>query len=219
MNNFDESKHPRDDEGKFTFKGGGRESTRNYESNEALKGRISKTEAIETPAKILYGSSITKEKLKQAESIYKDVLIDTLGSFATPAMIFYSTPKKLEGIIKVYGLQNKLKDKISQLDTKRKEAINWIVSKGRGIVINKISKQFSHYGTNIDDVIDFGFDSEGNLEIIIADTNDYNEGDPFKLVQAGDIAMKNGKLKPRFTLKHVIIPKDILEKLWGKDYN
>ncbi len=73
-----------------------------------------------------------------------------------------------------------------------------------------------YYAHHLVDVIDYQFDSEGNLEILIADTNDFNENEDNKLVQAGDIAMKNKELKPQFAIKHVIIPKEKLGELWGK---
>lgn len=73
-----------------------------------------------------------------------------------------------------------------------------------------------YYAHHLVDVIDYQFDSENNLELIISDTNDYNENDENKLVQAGDIAMKKDWLIPKFVIKHVIIPKENLEKLWGK---
>lgn len=102
---WDESKHPRDNEGKFTYKNGG-DSENNSENNTPiLKGRIEKTE-VKSPAEILYGDAYKKEK---AENEYRSNLLNILGNLATPAMIMYATNKQLENEIKKNGLINTVK--------------------------------------------------------------------------------------------------------------
>lgn len=71
-----------------------------------------------------------------------------------------------------------------------------------------------YYAHHLADVLVQDITPEGNLRVIIADTNDYNVGDPSKLVQAGLIAMKKGDLIPLFVLKEVEIPKAELDKIW-----
>lgn len=70
-----------------------------------------------------------------------------------------------------------------------------------------------YYAHHLADVLDYELDSEGNLLMIIADTNDFNPDDPSKLVQAGEIAMREGYLKPLFILKEVKVQKTELDKI------
>ena len=76
---WQEEKHPRDDEGKFTFKNGGSSTTK------------------ETQAELLYGKLTKAEKEK---SQTKNKLLQELGNNATPADILYgdneSLMKKIE---------------------------------------------------------------------------------------------------------------------------
>ena len=78
---WDESKHPRDDIGRFTFKNGGIEEKGIIEHN---------------PAHILYGLSKDKEdKVK-----YRNKLINMLGDKLTPAEILYAKTDELEEKLK-----------------------------------------------------------------------------------------------------------------------
>ncbi len=89
---WNESDHPRDDDGKFTYKNGG--------TSAKIK---------ESPADILYrDSKVNTEKDKQ-ESEYKSKLLDILGDKAKPTDVLYGTTKELEEKVKEYGLQDKLK--------------------------------------------------------------------------------------------------------------
>ena len=89
---WDENLHPRDEDGKFTFKNGGNNSN-----------------TKESPANILYRDSKIKAEKDKQESEYKSKLLNILGNKATHADILYGTTKELEQKVKEYGLQDKLK--------------------------------------------------------------------------------------------------------------
>ena len=89
---WDENKHPRDDDGKFTFKNGGDNTKK------------------ESPANILYGKSKAKKELEKTTQKEKSKLLDILGDKATPADILYADNDKLNEKIKENGLGKKLKD-------------------------------------------------------------------------------------------------------------
>jgi len=89
---WNESEHPRDDDGKFTFKNGG-----NYYSNR------------ERAADILYRDEKIKTEKNKQESTYKSKLLNILGDRAKPTDVLYGTTKELEQKVKEYGLQDKLK--------------------------------------------------------------------------------------------------------------
>ncbi len=89
---WDESKHPRDDDGKFTFKNGG-----------------STTNAKESPVDILYRDSKVKAEKDKQEAEYKSKLLNILGDKAKPTDVLYGTIKELEQKVEEYGLQDKLK--------------------------------------------------------------------------------------------------------------
>lgn len=57
-------------------------------------------------------------------------------------------------------------------------------------------------------------DKEGNLHIKVYDTYDFNKENKTPLNQAGREAMLRGELKPFFTIHDILIPKDVISKLW-----
>ena len=89
---WNEQDHPRDDEGKFTFKNG-------------EKGSNTK----ESPANILYRDSKIKAEKDRQETEYKSKLLNILGDKARPTDVLYGTTKELEQKVKEYRLQDKLK--------------------------------------------------------------------------------------------------------------
>ena len=89
---WNESDHPRDNDGKFTYKNGGNNSN-----------------AKESPANILYRDEKIKTEKNKQESEYKSKLLDILGNKAKPTDVLYGTTKELEEKVKEYGLQDKLK--------------------------------------------------------------------------------------------------------------
>ena len=89
---WDENLHPRDEDGKFTFKNGGNGSN-----------------TKESPASILYRDSKIKAEKDRQESEYKSKLLNILGDKAKPTDVLYGTTKELEEKVKEYGLQDKLK--------------------------------------------------------------------------------------------------------------
>ena len=101
---WNESDHPRDELGRFTFSGGGGEENEK-EDTPVLKGHVEKTD---NPANILYGAS---QKKAQNEKTYRNALLSVLKDVATPAMVLYSSTKQLEEAVKKNGLMSKLKEK------------------------------------------------------------------------------------------------------------
>lgn len=93
---WNEQDHPRDDDGKFTFKNG--------ESGSSTK---------ESPASILYRDEKIKREKDKKEAEYKSKLLDILGNKAKPTDVLYGTTKELEEKVKEYGLQDKLKGVIT----------------------------------------------------------------------------------------------------------
>ena len=89
---WNEQDHPRDDDGKFTFKNGG-----------------SSANTKERPADILYRDSKIKAEKDRQEAEHKSKLLDILGNKAKPTDVLYGTTKELEEKVKEYGLQDKLK--------------------------------------------------------------------------------------------------------------
>ena len=76
---WDESKHPRDDDGKFTFKNG-----------------ISSSSTKESAASVLYKDSKIKEQKDKQEAEYKSKLLNILGDKARSTDVLYGTTKELE---------------------------------------------------------------------------------------------------------------------------
>ena len=89
---WNESEHPRDEDGKFTFK------------NEGNSGTITGG-----AADIIYHDSKVKEQKDRQENEYKSKLLDILGDKATPTDVLYGTVKQLEEKVRNYRLQRKFK--------------------------------------------------------------------------------------------------------------
>ncbi len=89
---WDESEHPRDEEGKFTYKNGG-EVSRN--SNPLLLGGVEYNVLKENREDILYKDTTLKEKL----SNYRNKLLDFLGDNLEREEILYSNISELENKI------------------------------------------------------------------------------------------------------------------------
>lgn len=122
---WDESKHPRDEIGRFAYSGGS--GTENNSENDApvLKGRIEKTEENKSAADILYGGTYKKEK---QEKEYRNNLLNIPGDLATPAMVLYAANKELENEIKKNGLINtakKIKNGLTQISIEQRIGDNY----------------------------------------------------------------------------------------------
>lgn len=109
---WDESKHPRDEKGQFTYSDGSDTGNDSENDTQALKGRIEKTESRKSPADILYRDSKIKAEKNRQEAEYKSKLLDILGNKAKPTDVLYGTTKELEEKVKEYGLKDKLKGTI-----------------------------------------------------------------------------------------------------------
>lgn len=109
--NWDESKHPRDEDGKFAFKGGdgqkeSKEKNLKEKKNQEIKPfklgvEFNDFKKTQTPAEILLGNSKTaKEKQIQKE---RSELIKSLGDKLTPAQVLYSSFDELKKIARKSG--------------------------------------------------------------------------------------------------------------------
>lgn len=86
---WEESKHPRDDDGKFTFKNGGVEGSSSKTTKDFLFEKSKKQKEIET------------QKQKR-----KNELLDILKDKATPADILYGNEESLNKKIRNYAQEN-----------------------------------------------------------------------------------------------------------------
>ena len=93
---WNEQDHPRDDDGKFTFKNAGSGATTTYGA-----------------ANVLYKDSKIKAQKDKQEAEYKSKLLNILGDKVKPTNVLYGTTKELEEKIKGYELQSKLKGAIT----------------------------------------------------------------------------------------------------------
>ena len=84
---WDESKHPRDDEGKFTYSNGG-----NSSSGIVLEGKVEKTVNADNSADMSFPETTKKEN----ELKLRNKLLDALGDKLTREEILYSSVKELE---------------------------------------------------------------------------------------------------------------------------
>ena len=98
---WDENKHPRDDDGKFTFKNEGKAS-----SNK------------ENPKDILYQKSRKQKEIETIKQKRKNELLNILKDKATPADILYGDEKSLSKKIKELGLDGKMTGGASGVDKK-----------------------------------------------------------------------------------------------------
>jgi len=157
MNNFDESKHPRDDEGKFTFKEGGRES------NEALKGRISK-ESISNLSKETKRCFFDNSARKKEEENYANQLLNILGNNASQTDILYKNIKKLEG--KIEKLGGGFKEK---LETLKEETAKRLIGNNYNKTLNMLTKLAS--GKDTAGMLDLAHGINMNDRSYIKDVN------------------------------------------------
>ena len=92
MATWDESEHPRDNEGKFTYKNGG---TISGNINQLLLGGVEYNNKKENREDILYKDTTLKDKL----SNYRNKLLDFLGDNLEREEILYSNISELENKI------------------------------------------------------------------------------------------------------------------------
>ena len=128
---WNESDHPRDELGRFTFSSGGGEENEK-EDTPVLKGYVEKTD---NPANILYGASQQKA---QNEKTYRNALLSVLKDVATPAMVLYSSTKQLEEVVKKNGLMSKLKEKGKSI--LQEKILEPVIGKKHGIIMHKVGK-------------------------------------------------------------------------------
>lgn len=111
MSNWRESEHPRDEEGKFTYKYGGDSS-----SNLILYGGIEYNEQEESHENILYKETSLKENLTN----YRNKLVSILENNIDRAEKLFSTVTELENKI--------LDNTISSIKVSREKLVNWQIT-------------------------------------------------------------------------------------------
>lgn len=65
-----------------------------------------------------------------------------------------------------------------------------------------------HYAIGSADILDMHINRNGELDLLIADTYDFNEGELSDLVRTARKRQEKGKIIPYFIIYHVIIPKN-----------
>lgn len=70
-----------------------------------------------------------------------------------------------------------------------------------------------YYAVHYADIIDTYFDENGNLHVIMTDTNDYNLDEDIELIKAGADAMQKGELEPKYIIWDILIEKDDFDRI------
>ena len=70
-----------------------------------------------------------------------------------------------------------------------------------------------YYAVHYADIIDTYFDKNGNLHLIMSDTNDYNINEDLEIIKAGRDAMLKDELKPKYVIWEILIKKDEFDKI------
>lgn len=66
------------------------------------------------------------------------------------------------------------------------------------------------------DILDMHINKNGELDLLIADTYDFNPNEFSDLVRTARIRQENGRIIPYFIIYHVIIPKNTTASFWRK---
>jgi len=103
---WNEEAHPRDEDGKFTFKNGGKN---NGSNDTKLKGSIQINDK-KSNAETLFRHTKIQEEIEKQQQKTKNELLDILGNRATQADVLYGSEESLKKKIKEYGLQPFSKD-------------------------------------------------------------------------------------------------------------
>lgn len=99
---WDESEHPRDEKGKFTFKNGGCDNEENYNDNNiqpfklGVEYNVYNNSKANSPAEILLGNSTTHEQIETQKE--RNRLLNRLGNSLTTAQVLYSSVEELKEI-------------------------------------------------------------------------------------------------------------------------
>ena len=129
---WNEQDHPREENGQFTFKNGGKAS-----SNK------------ENPKDILYQKSRKQKEIETIKQKRKNELLNILKDKATPADILYGDEKSLSKKIKELGLDGKMTGSASGVDKKLNgnealtKGLQAGIGENYGKTLNNIVKTFS----------------------------------------------------------------------------
>ena len=158
---WDESKHPRKENGEFTYKNGG---DSNIDTKNDIQSPFKLSAEIniqrKSPADILYGDEKIKKEIEAKLSDYKSKLLDILDNFKTHADVLYSKIPELEEKIINNGLKYKL-DKLKQINFNEfknlfhtinsnktlKEIAKFAIGENYNNYINNFAKDFSGKNT------------------------------------------------------------------------
>ena len=72
------------------------------------------------------------------------------------------------------------------------------------------------YALGTADILDMHINKNGELDLLIADTYDFNPDELSDLVRTARIRQERGQIIPYFIIYHVIIPKSITSSFWRK---
>ena len=191
---WNEQDHPREENGQFTFKNGGKAS-----SNK------------ENPKDILYQKSRKQKEIETIKQKRKNELLDTLKGKATPADILYGDEKSLSKKIKEIGidsfgkqigknygkLQHGIAKSVSGKDTagmldlahgdkmnekdyikdaiKLKNFDDPAVASDKDYLKEKVSKQFKDYGFKVDDIKGYFFKKDSEPSKRVSENKDFHQ--------------------------------------------
>ncbi len=103
---WQEQDHPRDEDGKFTFKNGG---GNNNSTNTLLKGHLQINDE-KSGAQALFRNTKIQKEIEHQKQKTKNELLDILGNKKTQADVLYGSEESLKKKIKEYGLKSFQKD-------------------------------------------------------------------------------------------------------------
>ena len=195
---FKEEEHPRDEDGKFTFKNGGSESNR-----------------VKSPAEILYSNTLKQKEIKEKEMQYKNKLLNILKDKASPADVLYPDTDILERKIKELGLTDSENHPNNSIGNWQKPVEYQRISSPYGWRIHPIQKikkfhtgvdlsipQGTQVKTPMDGTVEFAGEQGGYVYVVIINHGTIN-GKNIKTkyahlskfnVKKGDIVKANSSL-------------------------
>ena len=204
---WNEQDHPREENGQFAFKNGGKTNS-----------------SKENPKDILYQKSIKQKEIETIKQKRKNELLDILKDKATPADILYGDEKSLSKKIKEIGinsfgkqigenygkLQHDIAKSVSGKDTagmldlahgdkmndesyikdaiKLKNFDDPAVASDKEYLKEKISKQFKDYGFEVNDIKGYFFKKDSEPSKRVSENKDFHQ-----ILKDNKEAILNGK--------------------------
>ena len=142
-----------------------------------------------------------KEKI--SKQIGKDKLLTTKGIYIE------ADSDSSKRLAEVLGNHSVFKEKINKNEKVLKNNIHINSS------LEFKDKNFG-YALGNADILDMHINKNGELDLLIADTYDFNPNELSDLVRTARIRQERGQIIPYFIIYHVIIPKSITSSFWRK---